>query len=282
MVYLRSSITGFRLIASLLVFGILALVPAAPRAVEASATSGQFRNQVTSDDRQPLHTPFPSTSFTNPSANAVITGTATINAQGTSNADCYPTRVGAPTYVMAVDVQFGDTAGWQPANFTLFDDGCQANWNAVLSVPTMDYGPVTLRAKTTSNHGGTVFPQTIPNEITVYVDNVAPRVALNVPDTAVGNSFAVSWRATDGAGIASALVEYRMNGGAWQQLSTASSGSVSFGPSTVQPGRTFEFRARATDKSGYASEIKTAAVTNIVPASSQTLVPTGWIARQVG
>jgi hypothetical protein len=297
---LRSRTPFFLLVAGLGlgVSLLLGLHLAAPTALSQQPGDGcrELMSQLEGKRFGPLHTPYPCTKFDVPTANSVLTGTATLTVRGKAAANCEPNRLGVPTTVLTVDIALGATASFQPAGFTAYDMGCYADWQTVWSLPRADNQPVVLRGRTTSRHGlPTIFTDHVeepPAEITVVVDNVPPVVTLATPATAVGDRFSVFWFASDGAGIQRTTLEYAVGGGSFSPLDSVSCGafvppgsrdcgSAAIGPTSpvvVSPGQTLRFRARATDSNGLTSDYVTGQTT-VVAGSQRVFLPIGATAR---
>ncbi|MFN8532631.1 MAG: hypothetical protein U0556_03705 [Dehalococcoidia bacterium] len=282
----RWSFTIALLAAAVFVGGLLAIPDAT--AQEPNAGCRELDSQAVTG-RRALHTPYPCSRFDAPTANSVLTGTATSLVRGKSSANCEPNRLGVPTRVDDVAVQLGAGAAWQAITFSPYDTGCFANWNVTWALPRADHLEVVLSARTTTFHGlptiFTLYPEDPPTSITVRVDNIGPTVLLSAPPLVVGDRFAVVWSARDGAGIQTSQLEYNSGSGwtAWRSEPAGTAWSAGVGPSTpvvVQPGGSFRFRARATDKNGLTSEWVEAGPVEILGPGQRSFVPLSALTRQ--
>lgn len=112
------------------------------------------------------------------------------------------------------------------------------------------------------------------------IDDVSPPVVTVEPlPTYVGRSFTVSWSGSDvgDAGLAYFDVQYRVDGGAWQEwLSAVTRSTEEFNDG--QNGRTYEFRARGVDEVGNVEPFGAAEASTLVdsrpPTSSVAPLPT--------
>ncbi|MCL6649477.1 MAG: hypothetical protein K6U89_14215 [Chloroflexi bacterium] len=260
---------------SVLTFGWFA---GAALAQEPGAGCRELVTQPPTTGRRVLHTPYPCSRFDAPAAGTVLTGTV-VSVRGTSSANCEPTRQGVPTRVEKVEVAIGAPTSWQELSFQPYESGCFARWQGSLILPAADNLTVTLFARTTSFHGlpevFTLYPEDPPAQLALRVDNIPPRVELQLPAVVVGTQFAVRWVASDGAGIRQVEVEYDAGSGwtGWYRGSERSAGFGPTAPEVVTPGRRFQFRARASDGNGLTSPWTAPQETVILAGSPQVFVP---------
>ncbi|GIW09606.1 MAG: hypothetical protein KatS3mg061_0663 [Dehalococcoidia bacterium] len=175
---------------SVLTFGWFA---GAALAQEPGAGCRELVTQPPTTGRRVLHTPYPCSRFDAPAAGTVLTGTV-VSVRGTSSANCEPTRQGVPTRVEKVEVAIGAPTSWQELSFQPYESGCFARWQGSLILPAADNLTVTLFARTTSFHGlpevFTLYPEDPPTQLALRVDNIPPRVELQLPAVVVGTQFA--------------------------------------------------------------------------------------------
>ncbi len=204
----------------------------------------------------------PIVTITQPTTNQVLT---------TTHQPAYPVqgRVEPGTIgsapIAEVSLTLDSGLSYVPTSFTLPD--WSYNWTLPSQVDWVQY---TLQARA-RDIDGTVGRST---PVSVWVDTAPPHsVAITVPEPYFEEkpaSFKVDWSASDGAGISTYDVEYRIDQGAWiNWLGHTANTSGQFGEGGeldgVPEGSILSFRARARDTVGNLSSYSSPASTRLGP-----------------
>ena len=177
---------------------------------------------------------------------------ATLTFTASDNTGVQERRIVEGSVVRAVDLAPAAAAGGcrdgSGVAFT-YVDPCAGtrgvNGRRSLNVNPCGWGPGSHTIKAVAFDVDRAKTESAP--VTVKVDCTSPTVAVDVIDgsSVAGTTLAPALSATDAvSGVASTALEVSVDGGEWQGSST---------PVVVEAGRSYRFRARATDVAGNAS-----------------------------